>query len=67
MTKAEAVALFGERNKDLAEALGVSASAISQWPPELPQEYADRVRGAALRLGKTVLADAPIDTQKAAA
>lgn len=38
---------------ELAQALGVDRSRISQWPPEgdLPQRDADRVMGAALRLG----------------
>jgi hypothetical protein len=35
----------------LAAALGVTSSAISQWPEELDQARADRVFGAMLRLG----------------
>jgi len=65
MTKSQAIDLFGGRVKDLAAALGVTSSAISQWPDaELPTEYADRVRGAAVRLKKW----SPVaDPQKAAA
>lgn len=51
MTKAEAVRIFGDSNADLARALGVTRSAVQQWPDELTQEQADRVVGAAVRLG----------------
>lgn len=53
MTKQEAIDLFGGKVKDLAQAMGVVSQAISQWPDELPQDYVDRVIGAAMRLGKT--------------
>ena len=51
MTKAEAVRIFGDSNADMARALGVTRSAIQQWPDELTQEQSDRVVGAAVRLG----------------
>ena len=54
MTKAEAIALFGGRQIDVADALGVTPSRISQWPDELDQATEDRVIGAALRLGKPI-------------
>ncbi len=53
MKKCDAVRLFGGKVKDLADAMGVTSSAVSQWPEELPLRLADQVRGAALRLGRT--------------
>lgn len=60
MTKSEAIAMFGTQ-ADLARAVGVTRSYVSQWPEELRPEIADRVLGAAVRLGKLVpvLAPAP--------
>ncbi len=49
MNKNQAADLFGNRTK-LAAALGITKSAISQWPEELTQEQVDRVIGAAVRL-----------------
>lgn len=51
MTRQEAVDLFSSV-AGLAAALGITPQAIYQWPDELDQERADRVTGAALRLGK---------------
>ena len=51
MRKSEAISLFGRTQNDLARALGITKSAVSQWPEELDQEKTDRVLGAALRLG----------------
>lgn len=51
MTKSEAVAIFGNTQKALAKAVGLSRGRISQWPDELTQEQVDRVLGAAVRLG----------------
>lgn len=50
MTKREAIQLFGNRQKNLAKALGITSGAISQWPDELPTKYADWVTGARARL-----------------
>lgn len=52
MTKREAIELMGGTGADLARALGITPSAVYQWAEELSQEQADRVRGAALRLGR---------------
>jgi UTP--glucose-1-phosphate uridylyltransferase len=52
MRKSDAIALFGRTHQDLADAVGVTRSAISQWPDELTREQADRVIGAAVRLGR---------------
>ena len=57
MTKAQAIGIFGSAAA-LARAVGVTRSYVSQWPEELEQGIADRVRGAALRLGKPVPAAA---------
>lgn len=51
MTKKEAINLFGEV-KDLAAALNISRQAVYQWPDKLPQDQADRITGAAWRLGR---------------
>jgi len=51
MTKAQAIAIFGKKS-DLARALGVDRSLISQWPEALTQAQADWVMGAALRLSR---------------
>ena len=53
MTKQEAVSTFGN-NVALAAALGVTKQAITAWPAILDLARADRVRGAALRLGKRI-------------
>jgi predicted XRE-type DNA-binding protein len=53
LTKEQAIELFGGKQKDVAEAIGVTPSAISQWPDgELDRATVDRLVGAALRLGK---------------
>ena len=52
MRKREAIELFGRTQQALADAVGVTRPAISQWPDELTQEQADRVVGAAVRLGR---------------
>lgn len=51
MTKTEAKSLFGGTDAALARAVGLTRSAISQWPEELEQREIDRVVGAAVRLG----------------
>lgn len=53
MKKNEAVEIFGSV-RALANALGITKQAIYQWHFDLPQDQADRVIGAAIRLGKEV-------------
>lgn len=53
MTKTEAIATFGNQS-ELARAMRVTRGYVSQWPEELPLVIADRVRGAALRLGRAI-------------
>lgn len=50
MKKQEAIKIFGSA-ADLARALGLTRSSISQWPEDLEQAQADRVIGAAMRTG----------------
>jgi len=52
LTKSQAAQLFGGRLVDLARAVGLHKSAISDWPEELKLAQSDRVIGAAYRLGK---------------
>lgn len=66
MNKREAIQLFGGTQRKLAAALGVTESAISQWPADLTNRQTDLVVGAAYRLGRlpcepkpTVLAECP--------
>jgi DNA-binding transcriptional regulator YdaS (Cro superfamily) len=49
MLKSEALAVLGPRPSDLARAIGVTPSAVSQWPEELPPRIADRVVAAIAR------------------
>ena len=48
MQKTQALGIFGTA-KSLADALGVTPSAVSQWPERLPSRLADEIVGAALR------------------
>ncbi|RIQ74555.1 hypothetical protein D0838_04980 [Bordetella avium] len=50
MTKQDAIKAFGS-GAALGRALGVTRGAVSLWPEQLDQTRADRVRGAAVRLG----------------
>jgi hypothetical protein len=43
----------------------VSRSYVSQWPEHLEERIADRVRGAAVRLGKPIPDSAPRQQQAA--
>lgn len=54
MTKQEAADLFGGVHANLARALDMTRGGISQWPDELTDAQADRVIGAAIRLGKHI-------------
>lgn len=54
MTKQEAADLFGGVHADLARALKMTRGGIAQWEHELTEAQADRVVGAALRLGRPV-------------
>lgn len=49
MKKSDAIKIFGNQSK-LAQALGLSKSAVSQWPENLTHYYSDRVIGAAVRI-----------------
>lgn len=50
MKKNEAIEIFGTASA-LSKAIGVTRSAVSQWGEDLDQSQADRVIGAAYRLG----------------
>lgn len=54
MTKSEAIAIFGSTQIDVARALGLTPSRISQFPDELDQATTDRIVGAAVRLGVAI-------------
>lgn len=57
MTKDQAASLFGQSHADLARAMEMTRGGISQWPDELTDAQADRVIGAAIRLGKHIPVD----------
>ena len=48
MTKTQAIGLF-RTGRALADALGITPSAVYQWPEDLPPRVADEIVGAALR------------------
>lgn len=53
LTKQQAIAIFGDGVR-LADALGLTKGAISQWPDDLDQKRTAMVIGAAVQLGKDV-------------
>jgi len=54
MKKTDAVKIFGTTQTTLGLALGMRRQAISLWPDTLKPDQADRVIGAAVRLGKPI-------------
>lgn len=48
MTKTQAIGLF-RTGRALADALGITPSAVYQWSEDLPPRLADEIVGAALR------------------
>ena len=54
MKKAEALELLGGTVTAAAEAIGISTSAVSQWPDELPDSVRDRVQAALWRKKQAV-------------
>ena len=53
LTKQQAIAIFGTGTA-LANALGLTKGAISQWPKDLDQRRSAAVIGAAVQLGKPI-------------
>lgn len=49
MHKTEAIRLLGGTNVAAAEAIGITPSAVSQWPDVLPASIEDRVVAALAR------------------
>jgi hypothetical protein len=49
MRKDFALSVLGPKPKDLARAIGVSRSAVQQWPDVLPRRIEDRVLAALAR------------------
>ena len=50
MKKQQAIEIF-KTQVAIANALGITKSAVSQWPEELDQRLTDELHGAAIRLG----------------
>lgn len=50
MRKSEAINLLGGTATAAAHSIGVTVSAITQWPEVLPQRLADRVQAALWRI-----------------
>lgn len=63
MRKQDAISLFGTA-RALASALGITPQAVYQWPEKISQEQADRVTGAAMRLGKIKPCAQPVMPEK---
>lgn len=49
MTKTRAIALLGGTVTEAAGRIGVTVSAVSQWPEDLPARLVDRVLAALAR------------------
>jgi hypothetical protein len=49
MKKSEAIELLGNAPGLVAKAVGVTPSAVAQWPEDLPTRIADRVQAALWR------------------
>lgn len=49
MLKTQAIELLGGTVTATAEAVGITPSAVTQWPDELPARIADRVMAALAR------------------
>ena len=49
MQKSEAIRLLGGNKAEAARAIGISHSAVSQWPEVLPDSIRDRVQAALFR------------------
>jgi transposase-like protein len=69
MLKTKAVELLGGTISAVAAAVGVSPSAVSQWPDELPPRIEDRVLAALARrhLPAEMLGEPAADVQREAA
>lgn len=66
MKKAIALDLLGGSVVSMADAIGITPAAISQWPDELPDRLRDRVIAALVRQGKSVPAELAAAEAKAA-
>lgn len=49
MNKSEAIQLLGGSVSAAADAIGITRSAVSQWPDDLPDAIRDRVQAALAR------------------
>lgn len=63
MNKAQAIHLLGGTVTAAAKAVGISRSAVSQWPEVLPDAIRDRVQAAIARkhLPPAVIGQQPAD------
>lgn len=52
MTKDQAIKLLGGSSAKAAQAIGITQSAVSQWPEQLPDTIRDRVQAALFRREK---------------
>ena len=60
MRKDYAIEILGGTVTSAACAVGVTASAVTQWPDELPQRIADRVQAALWRKSNDIAPPADI-------
>ncbi len=56
MRKATAIRLLGGSTSAAAEAVGITPSAVRQWPDPLPIKVEDRVQAAIYRLQQAIVA-----------
>lgn len=68
MKKTEAIDLLGGTVTTAAEAIGITPSAVTQWPEDLPPRIADRVYAALARKQAQAPAEGapPIEAKAAA-
>lgn len=66
MLKTEAIRLLGGSPTSAARLIGISASAVSLWPDELPPRIADRVQAALWRKQQGEIGAHPEEARDAA-
>ncbi len=66
MLKQTAIDLLGGTVTAAADAIGITGSAVTQWPDELPPRIADRVMAALYRRDHPEIVESPGEPKEAA-